>query len=193
MSVSGEDLNRQINEFVAISNQVLIGMNEILSGAIKEIQVAISHVDEVGIENNKNFNELKQETQKFKIITGKERKTILLIDDDATHLAATEAMLEGGYNIVTAKSGHEALSLFYQGLVPNLILLDLIMPDMDGWATYDRMKAIGDLHSVPIAFFTSSDDAENRGRAKQMEAIDYILKPVKKSELLERVGGLVKR
>jgi len=43
--------------------------------------------------------------------------------------------------------------LFYQGLVPQLILLDLIMPEMDGWSTFNRIKAIVGLHDIPIAFF----------------------------------------
>ena len=65
------------------------------------------------------------------------------------------------------------------------LLLDLIMPDMDGWDTYGRIKALSDLHTVPVAFFTSSQDPEDMSRARQMGAVDYINKPTKKSELLE--------
>jgi CheY-like chemotaxis protein len=64
------------------------------------------------------------------------------------------------------------------------------MPDMDGWDTYERVKAISNLHHVPIAIFSASDDPQDKERAKQMGAVDYILKPAKKSELLERVGKL---
>ena len=137
------------------------------------------------------MNEIR-ETVKFRVSVGNEKKTVLLVDDDVTHLAATKAMLESDYEVITAKSGHEALVLFYQGLVPNLILLDLIMPDMDGWDTYERVKAISNLHAVPIAFFTSSDDPQDRIRAQQMGAADYIKKPTKKSELLDRIGKLIK-
>ena len=65
------------------------------------------------------------------------------------------------------------------------------MPDMDGWDTYQRIKDIGDLHHVPIAFFTSSDDTEDRTKAQKMGAVDYIKKPMKKSELLEKVKKLI--
>jgi CheY-like chemotaxis protein len=101
-------------------------------------------------------------------------------------------MLEKDYEVVTVTSGKEALSLFYRGLVPDLILLDLIMPGMDGWDTYERVKSIGNIHQVPIAFFTASEDSKDRIRAEQMGAVDYIRKPAKKSDLLERVGKIVK-
>jgi putative two-component system response regulator len=101
-------------------------------------------------------------------------------------------MLGGNYEVITTSSGVEALRLFYQGLIPNLILLDLIMPGVDGWDTYQRIKAIGNLHHVPIAFFTSSDDPQNIARAQSMGAVDYITKPAKKSDLLERIGRYIK-
>ena len=101
-------------------------------------------------------------------------------------------MLEKAYEVVTAKSGHEALSLFFQGLVPNMILLDLVMPGMDGWNTFERVKAISNLHEVPIAFFTSSDDPSDRSRAYQMGAVDYIKKPVREGELLEKIRKSIK-
>ena len=103
-----------------------------------------------------------------------------------------KAMLENDYKITTVNSGKEAIMLFYRGYVPNLILLDLVMPDIDGWDVFNRIKAIGNLHHVPVALFTSSDDPQDRAKAKQIGADDYIGKPVKKSELLERVGKLIK-
>jgi CheY-like chemotaxis protein len=94
--------------------------------------------------------------------------------------------------VTTAKSGKEALGLFYQGLVPQLILLDLIMPDMDGWDTYGRIKAIGGLYNTPIAFFTASNDPKDIKHAREMGAVDYIKKPYDKEDLLRRVGKIIK-
>ena len=119
-------------------------------------------------------------------------KKILVVDDDATHITATHSMLEKDYDVHTAKSGTEALRLFYHGLVPNLVLLDLMMPDMDGWNTYERIRAISNLHNVPIAFFSSSEDPQDMARAKEMGAVDFIKKPTKKTELLERIDKLTK-
>jgi CheY-like chemotaxis protein len=192
MVESGSGLIKETEEFINISDRVMEGMNDIISGAMSEIQTAVKLVDEMSMENERNFNDLKLETEKFKVSTGNEKKKILVVDDDLTHLTVTTAMFEKDYEVITAKSGLEALADFYKGLVPNLILLDLLMPDMDGWDTYKRIKAISDLHHVPIAFFTSSDDPEDRDRALQMGAVDYIIKPAKKSELLERVEKLVK-
>ena len=191
MSISGSNLIKETNEFIKISDQVLDGMNEIISGAMKEIQTAVSHVNEMSTENNKNFTDLKKETEKFKVTIGNEKKIILVVDDDITHLTATKAMLEKDYEVKTSVSAQDTLTLFYQGLVPNLILLDIMMPDMDGWDTFQRIKAISNLHHVPIAFFTSSEDAQDMARAKQMGADDFIKKPTKKSELLERINKLL--
>jgi CheY-like chemotaxis protein len=192
MSGSGEELIKETNEFIKISSQVITGMNEIVSGAMSEIQAAVKHVDEMSLENNRNYTELKGETEKFKVATGDERRSILVVDDDAIHLTATKGMLEKDYEVVTVKSGKEAMALFFHGLVPNLILLDLIMPGMDGWDTYDRIKAISNLYKVPVAFFASSDDPRDRSRAQQMGAVDFISKPVKKGELLERIRSIIK-
>ena len=192
MANSGDDLVEQTNKFMAISNQVVEGMNEIVTGAMSEIKIAVKTVDEMSEENSRNFSSLKQETEKFKVTTGLEMKKLLVVDDDVTHLTSTKAMLDKNYEVITAKSGTEALSLFYRGLVPNLILLDLIMPDMDGWVTYEKIKAISNLHNVPIAFFTSSEEPQDRSRAEKMGAVDYISKPVRKGELLERVEKIVK-
>ena len=122
---------------------------------------------------------------------GNEKKKILLVDDDATHLVATRAMLEKDYEVTIANSGQEALTFFHGGLVPHLVLLDIIMPEMDGWATYEQVRAAGSLQNVPIAFFSSSDEPGNRSRALQIGAVDFITKPARKTELLERVKKLI--
>jgi methyl-accepting chemotaxis protein len=192
MSDSGGALINKTNEFISISKQVVSGMNEIVSGAMSEIKAAVKHVDEMSSENDRNFTDLKNETEKFKTSTGNEKKRILLIDDDVTHLATVKGMLESDYEVITAKSGSAALTLFYQGLVPDMILLDLIMPDMDGWDTYNRIKAISNIHNVPTAIFTASDDPSDKDRAMQMGVTDFIVKPVKKGELLERVSRQVR-
>ena len=193
MSGSGEELIKKTHEFINISNQVVQGMNEVLSGAMTEIQAAVKHVDEMSSENDRNFNDLKSETEKFRVTTGGELKKILIVDDDETHLTMTAGMLEKDYEVTTVKSGREALTLFFRGLVPAAVLLDLVMPEMDGWETYDRIKAIGNLHHVPIIIFTSSDDPVDKDRAQKMGAMDYIKKPAKKSELMESLGKIIKK
>ena len=65
------------------------------------------------------------------------------------------------------------------------------MPDMDGWNTYARIKAISALHDIPIAFFTVSNDPEDIKHAHEMGAVDYIKKPYNKDDLLNRIGKIL--
>ena len=192
MSESGEQLIQKTHEFIGISNQVVEGMNEVLSGAMTEIQAAVKLVNEMSAENDRNFNDLKSESEKFRVATGKEKKQILIVDDDATHLALAKGILENEYEVITVQSGLEAITLFHRGLVPSLVLLDLIMPEMDGWDTYERIKAIGNLHHVPIVILTSSDDPLDEERAKKIGAVDYIKKPAQKGELPQRLKRIIK-
>jgi methyl-accepting chemotaxis protein len=191
MAESGKTLVKETDEFINTSQEAVEGMNEILKG-INQISVSITHVNEMSLENNKNFESLKQETQKFKDTAGNEKQKVLVVDDDAIHLEMVKAVLKNDYDISTAKSGKEALGLFYQGLVPQIVLLDLMMPEMDGWDTYSRIKGIGALHDTPIAFFTSSVDQKDIQRARGMGAVDYIKKPCNKDDLLRRIGKILK-
>jgi len=187
MSKTGKELVMETDEFIKISNEAMSGMNEIVNGAMKEIKTAVTHVTEMSTENNKNFNDLKSETTKFRTTTGEEKPAIMVVDDDTIHLELTKSFLQDDYDVTTAVSCGEALKLLYQGLAPKLIFLDLMMPETDGWQTYERIRGISNLHSVPIAIFTVSDDPKDRDRARKMGAIDYIKKPVSQDELLRRV------
>ena len=168
------------------------GMNNIINGAMKEIKIAVVHVNEMSTENSKNFEELKGDANKFKVESGDEKKKIIIIDDEETVLTLTKAMLEGNYEVTTVSSGKKALDLFFQGYTPNLVLLDLTMPDMHGWDTYLRIRDLSKLHKTPIAIYTTSESQQDKARARELGAVDYINKPIKKSELLERVAKLIK-
>ena len=190
LSASRDELIERTSQFSGIANQVIGDMNVIVNTAVNDIQIAVRNIDEVNVENNTNFSELKKETEKFKISTGDEKKTVILIGGDAAHLAAAKGILERDYEVISAQSGKEALVLFYRGLVPNLILLDLTISGTDGWDVYERIKTISSLHAVPVALFTSSDDMHDKQRGQQMGAVDYIKKPAQKEELLEKAARL---
>jgi len=191
MSKSGGDLVKETDEFIKISNEAMSGMNDIVNGAMKEIKTAVTHVTEMSMENNKNFEELRSETVKFKVSTGEEKQIVLAVDDDEIHLELTKNFLEDDYDVTTVKSCEEALKLLYQGLAPSIILLDLVMPGTDGWQTFERIRGISKLHNVPIAIFTASDDPADRDRAEKMGAADYIKKPAAKDELLKRMKKIL--
>jgi CheY-like chemotaxis protein len=192
MAESGKTLVKDTDGFIKTSKETVDGMNEILKG-IHQINVSVSHVNEMSQENNKNFESLKTETQKFNDTVGNEKKKILIVDDNNIHLMMAEAIIQTEYDVVTAESGKEALGLFYQGLVPQLIILDLMMPGMDGWHAYKRIKAISNLHDTPIAFLTASDDPKDIQHAHEIGAVDYIKKPYDKDDLLNRIGKIVKK
>jgi CheY-like chemotaxis protein len=192
MAKSGETLVKETDGFIKTSQEAAEGMNEILTG-INQIKISVNHVNEMSLENNSNFESLKQETEKFNNTAGNEKQKVLIVDDDNIHLEMVEAVLQSEYEISTAKSGKEALGLFYQGLVPQLVLLDLIMPDMDGWETYKRIKAISALHDTPIAFFTSSNDPNDIQHAHEMGAVDFIKKPYDKDDLIRRIGTILNK
>ena len=106
------------------------------------------------------------------------RKKILLVDDDEIHLSTAELFLKDKYQIHKAMSGDEALECLRTNQIsPDLIMLDIIMPNMDGWEVFRRIKAIALLKDVPVIFLTSVDEEKNRKKARELGAADYITKP----------------
>jgi methyl-accepting chemotaxis protein len=192
MLESGEHLNRQTSDFIQISNESMSGMNDIVNGAMKEIKSAVTVVDEMSAENNKNFEDLKKESVKFKVVSDNEKKKVIVVDDEETVLTLTKKSLENDYDATAVSSGKEALNLFFQGYVPHLVLLDLNMPEMGGWDTFIRIRDISKLHQTPIAIYSTSEDPKDRAKAQEIGAVDYIHKPANKKELLERVAKLVR-
>jgi len=119
---------------------------------------------------------------------------ILLVDDSDVHLMIAENILKEKYNVTTAKSGKDALALLAKGgLVPKLILLDVLMPDMDGWEVYNKIKGISLLQNVPVAFLTSLDGEKEKLYASRLGAADLITKPYESSELLKRVEDIMSK
>jgi methyl-accepting chemotaxis protein len=192
MAESGETLVKETDEFIKTSKETVEGMNEILKG-INQINVSVSHVNDMSNENNKNFELLKQETEKFNVTVGDKKQKILVVDDDGIHLEMVQAVLHDIYDVYTSNSGKDALGFFYHGLVPKLVLLDLNMPEMGGWDTYIRIRDLSNLHDTPIAFFTASNDPKDIQRAQEIGAVDYIKKPYDKDDLLRRVGKIIAR
>ena len=127
------------------------------------------------------------------MVDNSEKKKILLVDDNEVQLSVAEVQLKKEFEVTTAKSGKEALDHLFHGLVPDLIMLDILMPDMDGWETFGRLRAISKLHEVPILFMSSINDKEEIDRAFDMGAADFIIKPFKSKEFLERIGKAINK
>ena len=123
--------------------------------------------------------------------TNSSMKKILLVDDSDVHLVIAENILKDKYEIITSKSGKDALGILTKGLVPDLILLDILMPEMDGWETFNKIKGISLLKDVPIAFLTSLDGVREKLYASRIGANDLITKPYDGQDLLSRIEKLV--
>jgi len=123
----------------------------------------------------------------------KKKKKILAVDDSEIDLEILEFMLKDKYTVLPTKSGKEALDYLLHFSNVDLILLDLIMPEMDGWETFSRIKDLGNITEVPIAFVTSVHGEEEQSRAKEMGAADYIFKPFSRDELMKRIDIILKK
>ena len=116
-----------------------------------------------------------------------QRKKILLVDDDVLYLEITEAMLQEKYEVITAGSGKDAVLLLVKGFTPDLILLDIMMPKMDGWETFKTIRGLTLLNDIPIAFLTSLTSTDDISQAQDIGAVDFIMKPFERNTLIDRI------
>ena len=122
------------------------------------------------------------------------RKTVLLVDDDEVHLSITQLALKDKYEVVMVKSGEEALEFLGKDqIIPDLIMLDILMPTMDGWVVFDKINDIAALKSTPIMFFTSLDEESAKEKAYEIGAFDYIVKPCEQSVLLSKIRNTLQK
>ena len=118
---------------------------------------------------------------------------ILVIDDDEIFISTIRAMLKHDYEVIGCVSGNEALDLLYKSPSVHLILLDIMMPKMDGWEVFRRIKTIGFLFDTPIIFISSLDDAEAEKHAYEVGAKDFIRKPFQKEDLMHRISNIFQK
>ena len=123
----------------------------------------------------------------------KKKKKILAVDDSEIDLDLIEALLQDKFTVLPTKSGKEALDYLLHFSNVDLILLDLIMPEMDGWETFSRIKDLGLISNVPIAFLSSTHEIDEQNHAKEIGAADYIFKPYTRKELLKRIKIILKK
>lgn len=114
-------------------------------------------------------------------------ETLLLVDDNLTNLQVLYQALEAeGYALLVAQSGSEALATAAKAR-PDLILLDINMPGMDGYETCRRMRADDQLGEIPVIFLSARGEAADKVRGLELGAVDYIEKPFEFEEVVARV------
>ena len=120
--------------------------------------------------------------------------TILYIDDDINMLNSGEDILvNAGYEVSLAKSGTQAVKLLSKNSDYDLILLDVDMPDMDGYETFEEIRKIKGCEDIPIVFLTGMDAPDFEIKGLKMGAADYVTKPFIKEVFLARLGSRIKQ
>ena len=116
------------------------------------------------------------------------KELILLVDDESDMLKLMKMQLvRDGHTVITAGNGSDALRTVKETR-PALILLDIMMPGMDGYEVCRRLKENDETASIPIVFVSALGEEQDRTRAFSLGAADYLVKPVKKKALLEAVN-----
>ncbi|HZW99731.1 MAG TPA: response regulator [Trueperaceae bacterium] len=119
---------------------------------------------------------------------------VLVVDDEPAMLKVSEMTLtQAGFNVLTMDDPVEALGEIREGLRPDVIVSDVSMPQLDGFAFYEKVREIPELRSVPFLFLTALEDRRSMRRGMTLGADDYLTKPVQKDELLEAVTVRLRR
>ena len=116
-----------------------------------------------------------------------EKKTVLVVDDAAANLQVVNSILRDDYKIRIATSGAKALELVKVKPLPDLILLDVMMPEMDGYEVCGHLKATKETQDIPVIFLTGKIEAQDETKGFEAGAVDYIHKPFSPSVVKARV------
>lgn len=114
------------------------------------------------------------------------RQLVLVVDDEPANLRVLNQLLNDTYKLVFAKSGQEALRLVEKEL-PNIILLDVMMPEMTGYEVCEQLKKNTKFKSIPIIFITALSDPTDEAKGLNLGAVDYISKPISPAVVKARV------
>lgn len=119
--------------------------------------------------------------------TSTKKHVILIVDDDTTNLQVIGSFLYNkNYKIILAKSGKDAL-ISVENNLPDLILLDIMMPGMNGYEVCRKLKAESNTKDIPIVFLTAKTETKDIIKGFKTGGLDYITKPFIKEELLARI------
>ena len=117
-------------------------------------------------------------------------KKILIVDDSKTALTLERTLLESTYEVIEAQDGEQALAKA-KSERPDLILLDIVMPKLDGFETCKRLRDLAETKTTPIIMVTTRGEAENIEAGYEHGCTDYVTKPINGAELLAKVRDCV--
>ena len=113
--------------------------------------------------------------------------TILVVDDNPENLSVMGELLRPQFRVLAANSGRHALNVIESGARPDLIVLDILMPELDGYQVLERLREATASRHIPVIFVTALADEANEERGLGLGAVDYVTKPIKPAVLLARV------
>lgn len=117
---------------------------------------------------------------------------ILLVDDEPLNITLLESLLQSeGYNTLSATSGMEALRMAKTS-IPDLIVLDIMMPEMDGFEVCQKLREDPNLQTIPIIFLTALDDDHSKLRGLEVMGDDFLTKPFKNGLLLTKISSMLR-
>ncbi len=116
-----------------------------------------------------------------------DKQTVLVVDDTPDNIALVSSLLKDLYKTKIATGGAKALAIAKTDSPPDLILLDIMMPEMDGYEVCGRLKADERTRDIPVIFLTAKSQIEDEERGLDLGAVDYITKPISPPILLARV------
>ena len=127
-------------------------------------------------------------------------KKIMVVDDDVYHVQTVKQILEGAddpYEVICAGSGIDCLNLLRKielknEEIPDLILLDIMMPKMSGWETFKKLKENSTWENIPVIFFSGRTD-EFAEKAGSFLAVDYIKKPYDVEDLKKKIDKILEK
>lgn len=117
----------------------------------------------------------------------KTMQTLLIVDDDPVNLSLLNEVLKSDYKVMVAKDGKKAIVASRTNQPPDLILLDIVMPEMDGYEVLKKLKNTDETKNIPVIFVTSKGKEEDETKGLEMGAVDYISKPFNPSVVRARV------
>jgi two-component system response regulator VicR len=122
-------------------------------------------------------------------------KKIMVVDDDPDQISTIKYVLENSdnqYEVISANNGIQCLQLLENNLIPDVILLDIMMPEMNGWEVFKHLKERSPWNNIPIIFLTARTDgiAKNAGG---FLGDDYIEKPFNGEDLIKRIDDVLKK
>jgi diguanylate cyclase (GGDEF)-like protein len=117
-----------------------------------------------------------------------EKSTVLVVDDDPANIHAIANCLKEECVIKVATSGIKCIQLASQDPIPDLILLDVVMPEMDGYRTLEILKSENETKDIPVIFVTANTDLLEEEKGLKAGAVDYITKPIRPFIVLARVN-----